>query len=290
MSVIIETSKGDIVVDVYVDECPKAATNFLKCVLPVAAAGMAVCELFMPDSKAHLYPGLCRWRWLQPTCRLAERGVFAALDTPISSPTCPQAVQAQVLQQLPVLQCAAQLHCAERRPHQHRQGRRVGVGRAVRRAGALAVVVGWQVHANTQISVCVHRWFLCLGMHSSGWSACSCLAAVQLAARCQNMKRACRPCRVGTLRTRSGRTSSTSARGCWAWRVRATVWRWRCRLIASGCRLPADAWDILRIGAAACLIDTHCEPIAAQPCRRCGRGHEWLAVLHHHGGEPEQSG
>lgn len=31
MSVIIETSKGDIVVDVFVDECPKAATNFLKC-------------------------------------------------------------------------------------------------------------------------------------------------------------------------------------------------------------------------------------------------------------------
>lgn len=30
MSVIIETSKGDIVVDVFVDECPKAATNFLK--------------------------------------------------------------------------------------------------------------------------------------------------------------------------------------------------------------------------------------------------------------------
>ena len=31
MSVIIETSKGDIIVDLYVDYCPKAATNFLKC-------------------------------------------------------------------------------------------------------------------------------------------------------------------------------------------------------------------------------------------------------------------
>ncbi|KAL6776790.1 CYN59 [Auxenochlorella protothecoides x Auxenochlorella symbiontica] len=30
MSVILETSKGDIVIDVFVDECPKAATNFLK--------------------------------------------------------------------------------------------------------------------------------------------------------------------------------------------------------------------------------------------------------------------
>lgn len=30
MSVIIETSKGDLVVDLYVDECPKAAVNFLK--------------------------------------------------------------------------------------------------------------------------------------------------------------------------------------------------------------------------------------------------------------------
>jgi peptidyl-prolyl cis-trans isomerase-like 4 len=30
MSVILETSKGDLVVDLYVDECPKAATNFLK--------------------------------------------------------------------------------------------------------------------------------------------------------------------------------------------------------------------------------------------------------------------
>ena len=31
MSVIIETSKGDLVVDLFVDDCPKAATNFLKC-------------------------------------------------------------------------------------------------------------------------------------------------------------------------------------------------------------------------------------------------------------------
>ncbi|EFN52100.1 hypothetical protein CHLNCDRAFT_56335 [Chlorella variabilis] len=30
MSVIIETSKGDLVLDLYVDECPRAATNFLK--------------------------------------------------------------------------------------------------------------------------------------------------------------------------------------------------------------------------------------------------------------------
>jgi peptidyl-prolyl cis-trans isomerase-like 4 len=31
MSVLLETSKGDIVIDLYVDDCPKAATNFLKC-------------------------------------------------------------------------------------------------------------------------------------------------------------------------------------------------------------------------------------------------------------------
>lgn len=30
MSVLLETSKGDIVIDLYVDDCPKAATNFLK--------------------------------------------------------------------------------------------------------------------------------------------------------------------------------------------------------------------------------------------------------------------
>jgi cyclophilin family peptidyl-prolyl cis-trans isomerase len=30
MSVIIETSKGDLIVDLYVEDCPKAATNFLK--------------------------------------------------------------------------------------------------------------------------------------------------------------------------------------------------------------------------------------------------------------------
>ena len=35
MSVIIETSKGDLVVDLYVDDCPKAATNFLKCAGPL---------------------------------------------------------------------------------------------------------------------------------------------------------------------------------------------------------------------------------------------------------------
>lgn len=30
MSVILETSKGDIVIDLFVDECPKTCTNFLK--------------------------------------------------------------------------------------------------------------------------------------------------------------------------------------------------------------------------------------------------------------------
>lgn len=30
MSVILETSKGDIVLDLFVDECPKTVQNFLK--------------------------------------------------------------------------------------------------------------------------------------------------------------------------------------------------------------------------------------------------------------------
>jgi peptidyl-prolyl cis-trans isomerase-like 4 len=30
MSVILETSLGDIVLDLYVEDCPKACTNFLK--------------------------------------------------------------------------------------------------------------------------------------------------------------------------------------------------------------------------------------------------------------------
>lgn len=30
MSVLLETSKGDIVLDLYVDDCPKACLNFLK--------------------------------------------------------------------------------------------------------------------------------------------------------------------------------------------------------------------------------------------------------------------
>jgi peptidyl-prolyl cis-trans isomerase-like 4 len=30
MSVLLETSKGDIVVDLFVEDCPKTATNFIK--------------------------------------------------------------------------------------------------------------------------------------------------------------------------------------------------------------------------------------------------------------------
>ena len=30
MAVLLETSKGDIVVDLLTDECPRASTNFLK--------------------------------------------------------------------------------------------------------------------------------------------------------------------------------------------------------------------------------------------------------------------
>jgi hypothetical protein len=30
MSVILETSKGDIVIDLYVKDCPKACENFIK--------------------------------------------------------------------------------------------------------------------------------------------------------------------------------------------------------------------------------------------------------------------
>jgi len=30
MSVLLETSKGDLVVDLYTDECPAACKNFLK--------------------------------------------------------------------------------------------------------------------------------------------------------------------------------------------------------------------------------------------------------------------
>ncbi len=30
MAVLLETSKGDMVVDLYVDDCPKTAKNFLK--------------------------------------------------------------------------------------------------------------------------------------------------------------------------------------------------------------------------------------------------------------------
>lgn len=32
MAVLLETSKGDLTIDLFVDEAPKAATNFLKCV------------------------------------------------------------------------------------------------------------------------------------------------------------------------------------------------------------------------------------------------------------------
>ena len=30
MAVLLETSKGDLVVDLYTDDCPKASSNFLK--------------------------------------------------------------------------------------------------------------------------------------------------------------------------------------------------------------------------------------------------------------------
>ena len=30
MAVLLETSKGDLVIDLYTDECPVAASNFLK--------------------------------------------------------------------------------------------------------------------------------------------------------------------------------------------------------------------------------------------------------------------
>jgi cyclophilin family peptidyl-prolyl cis-trans isomerase len=45
MSVIIETSKGDLVVDVFVDDCPKAAANFLKWVQKCRAMGRGVPQL-----------------------------------------------------------------------------------------------------------------------------------------------------------------------------------------------------------------------------------------------------
>lgn len=74
---------------------------------------------------------LLRWhgvRWLLYIC--SPNMCSRTASSPRS-----QALQGQVLQQLPVLQRAARLHRAERRPHQLWQGRPVHLGRAVRRAG-----------------------------------------------------------------------------------------------------------------------------------------------------------
>ena len=127
MSVIIETSKGDLIVDLYVDDCPKAATNFLKCVLHWGALTHGGCR---KTSR-----GLLQRKQLPCAGPPAVGAALTSAAPFLSSAPSLQAVQAQVLQQLPVLQRAAQLHRAERRPDKHRQGRRVGVGCAVRRAG-----------------------------------------------------------------------------------------------------------------------------------------------------------
>ena len=40
MAVLLETSKGDIVLDLYVDDCPSACKNFLKLCKCVFLAGV----------------------------------------------------------------------------------------------------------------------------------------------------------------------------------------------------------------------------------------------------------
>lgn len=55
MSVILETSKGDIVLDLFVDECPKTVQNFLKYVYgPVESVeGIFLCSFsFLPPFDA----------------------------------------------------------------------------------------------------------------------------------------------------------------------------------------------------------------------------------------------
>lgn len=83
MSVIIETSKGDIVVDVYVDECPKAATNFLKCVLRMLPLGRLCANCSCLQAR-HTCTQDCAVGagCSRPAGLHAEEGMFAALTPP----------------------------------------------------------------------------------------------------------------------------------------------------------------------------------------------------------------
>jgi cyclophilin family peptidyl-prolyl cis-trans isomerase len=48
MSVYLETTKGDIVIDLFVEDCPRACTNFLKlckCDPYLAGAHLSACNL-----------------------------------------------------------------------------------------------------------------------------------------------------------------------------------------------------------------------------------------------------
>jgi cyclophilin family peptidyl-prolyl cis-trans isomerase len=59
MAVLLETSKGDLVVDLFTDDCPLASRNFLKlckCASPLPAlhtCRCCMCRCHTWDSRSH---------------------------------------------------------------------------------------------------------------------------------------------------------------------------------------------------------------------------------------------
>lgn len=115
MAVLLETSRGDIVIDLFVDECPVACKNFLK-----------LCKYAKPHTAlrpAHRLPSIPEPPAQTSTQRRRQCCHSAQQVNTVSSPL--PAAQDQVLQQLHLSQCAAQLHRTDRRPDRHWEGRHV---------------------------------------------------------------------------------------------------------------------------------------------------------------------
>ncbi len=99
MAVLLETSKGDLVVDLHTDDCPITSRNFLKlCKCGALRQAERMCSL--------------SWSDCQTMAVVRYDSVMRCL-----------AAQDQVLQQLPLPQRAAELHRADRRPDRLRARR-----------------------------------------------------------------------------------------------------------------------------------------------------------------------
>ena len=89
MAVLLETSKGDLVVDLFTDDCPQAATNFLKlCKCVVFLPPSILCRLQSTHSKlgrkASCYSWLLAGLFSESFCGTTSCNMLK--DVPISLP------------------------------------------------------------------------------------------------------------------------------------------------------------------------------------------------------------